>query len=467
MTDRSERAMNGGRANGEKIMRMRKNRKTTMVLGACLALWCLAVMVPSLSMAAPDSDGDGVANNRDLCDPTPPDDIFYVDANGCSDRDDDSVYGFVDLCPGTPSGDPVDSDGCSVPVDNDSDGYAAGVDCDDTDPAVNPGAAEACGDGVDNNCDGTVDEGCGGGPTDTDGDGYVDSEELPGITLPSGMTLADGTTTFLPNCAGSDLPRSLCVDESSPDVFIIVNRATDCPASNVCGGVCAPLFDTDAGDAANDSNIPLPAVYPGTYEPFNPLARIGETNQGGLGVTAHEVLSTVSSQAIAGHYAVKVNESLDPCTGSTLGLSIPGVPGPTRAATVNTAGIIAWINNACNEVCITSRKNGTICYTPDLPEVTAFYCEDGTSGDRVNVTAGESLDIIYFRLIPNIIVHEFGHLVDLATGSAASAYHLAAAGYFMEQSLEVKGTFKNGVVTQTIFVSDDFHPDSQGGYHLQ
>jgi len=42
--------------------------------------------------------------------------------------------------------------------DLDGDGYSPGAgDCDDADPAVNPGAVEAC-DQVDNDCDGMVDE---------------------------------------------------------------------------------------------------------------------------------------------------------------------------------------------------------------------------------------------------------------------------------------------------------------------
>jgi hypothetical protein len=46
-------------------------------------------------------------------------------------------------------------------ADADGDGICSGVtmDCDDTDPAINPGAMERC-DGVDNDCDSKVDEGC-------------------------------------------------------------------------------------------------------------------------------------------------------------------------------------------------------------------------------------------------------------------------------------------------------------------
>ncbi len=51
-----------------------------------------------------------------------------------------------------------DTAGLSTAEDADGDGIPAGDDCDDGDPAVAPGAAEAC-DGVDNDCDGEVDEG--------------------------------------------------------------------------------------------------------------------------------------------------------------------------------------------------------------------------------------------------------------------------------------------------------------------
>ena len=35
------------------------------------------------------------------------------------------------------------------------------TDCDDSNPAVNPGVKEVCGNGVDDDCDGETDEGCG------------------------------------------------------------------------------------------------------------------------------------------------------------------------------------------------------------------------------------------------------------------------------------------------------------------
>ncbi len=70
---------------------------------------------------------------------------------------------------GAPPVDSDDTDDDTAPpaIDADGDGYAAepeGDDCDDTDPAVNPGATEIWYDGVDSDCSG-------GSDYDADGDG--------------------------------------------------------------------------------------------------------------------------------------------------------------------------------------------------------------------------------------------------------------------------------------------------------
>ena len=143
---------------------------------------------------APEKCGD---NKDDNCDKIPDDGCT---GRECVDKDGDG-YGVGKACPGPPDcsdgdffvnpgakeacGDGVDNDcdnlideGCP-PADNDGDGYSVGMtkgqqpDCNDSDPSVNPGAKEICGDKIDNNCNGTIDDGCPGVDcVDKDGDGW-------------------------------------------------------------------------------------------------------------------------------------------------------------------------------------------------------------------------------------------------------------------------------------------------------
>lgn len=66
-------------------------------------------------MMAPDSDGDGVTDDKDRCPDTPRG--APVDSNGCPlDTDGDGVPDYLDVCPGTPAGAKVDEKGCEIKV---------------------------------------------------------------------------------------------------------------------------------------------------------------------------------------------------------------------------------------------------------------------------------------------------------------------------------------------------------------
>ena len=108
---------------------------------------------------ASDTDGDGSVDCWDLAQLVE----HWLAVCACIDKDGDGY------------GDPANLR-CSFPE----------LDCDDTDPNVNPGAEEICDDSIDNDCDGLTDEDdpgcCWHSPTqcygDADWDGYVGPADL-------------------------------------------------------------------------------------------------------------------------------------------------------------------------------------------------------------------------------------------------------------------------------------------------
>lgn len=134
------------------------------------------------SKPIPDSDGDGVLENRDRCPDTPAG--AQVDGTGCpSDSDADGVPDGVDRCANTTPGASVNATGCTQ--DSDGDNIPDGLDrCPDTEAGVlvdpNGCPKDSDGDSISDGLDrcsetpkgATVDSlGC---PGDEDGDGVLD-----------------------------------------------------------------------------------------------------------------------------------------------------------------------------------------------------------------------------------------------------------------------------------------------------
>ena len=123
------------------------------------------------------------------------------DCNGMVDDDPADGIGYYVDADGDGFGDPrVAESGCAVP-----DGYApgdVGLDCDDSDPDVHPGADEIWYDGIDQNCDGEHD-------WDRDGDGAIgadaggpDCDDLDPTVSPDGVDVPDDGIDQ--NCNGAD-----------------------------------------------------------------------------------------------------------------------------------------------------------------------------------------------------------------------------------------------------------------------
>ena len=158
-----------------------------------------------------DADGDGVADANDTCADTPSGET--VDSSGCSDSqkdtDSDGVTDDLDTCEDTAEGTTVDGNGCSdSQKDTDGDGVTDDL---DTCPNTPDGA--------------TVDEnGCADSQKDTDGDGVTDDldtcpETAEDVTVDQNGcadsqkdTDGDGVTDDLDKC--SDTAEDVTVDQN-------------------------------------------------------------------------------------------------------------------------------------------------------------------------------------------------------------------------------------------------------------
>ncbi|MCB9758593.1 MAG: hypothetical protein H6739_02010 [Alphaproteobacteria bacterium] len=186
---------------------------------------------------------------------------LLLSAAGCRNTDKDVINETA-----------VDASG--VVVDEDGDGFGAGVDCDDTSAAINPNAPEVC-NGLDDDCDGQVDVDATDAATwyvDTDGDGWGNpliSEaacEAPAGYVADAGDCDDGDNQYYPGAPEDDCtdPNDYNCDgsvgyaDADGDGYPAceecddTNRSVNPSATEVCDGLdndCDGEADVGAVDA--------------------------------------------------------------------------------------------------------------------------------------------------------------------------------------------------------------------------
>lgn len=140
-----------------------------------------------------DMDGDGIQASLDCDDSNP--EVNPAVTEKCDGLDNDCNGGVDDL------------------EDKDKDGYSVCTDCNDLLYSINPGATDLVGDGVDLNCDGVDGE-------DRDADGFMslasggdDCADLDPAVNPGAVEVCNGLDD---NCDGAiDGPAELCDDKNA------------------------------------------------------------------------------------------------------------------------------------------------------------------------------------------------------------------------------------------------------------
>ncbi len=216
------------------------------------------------SVAYEDADGDGQAACLDCNDADPS--VALAGTELCNGLDDD-CDGLID--------EEDAEDAATWYSDNDRDGYGAtgagtqscfpppdtasmDGDCDDADPAVNPGAAETdCADPTDYNCDGAV------GYADTDGDGFPaceDCDDSDAAVSPAGVERCDGQDE---DCDGD-------IDEDAADAS---TWYLDADGDGFGGETTAMACEVPAGHVGESSDCDdnNAAIAPGAAEYCNRL----------------------------------------------------------------------------------------------------------------------------------------------------------------------------------------------------
>lgn len=150
-------------------------------------------------------------------------------------------------------------------IDLDGDGFTPPQDCDDSNPSINPGATDICGDGIDNDCSGAADEGC-VVCTDNDGDLFfaqancgtpIDCDDSNVAINPLATEVCDGLDNdcdFVVDESGAIGEQTYYLDNDG-DIF-----GDDATVIQACS---APANYTFQGGDCDDNDS---GTYPGALE---------------------------------------------------------------------------------------------------------------------------------------------------------------------------------------------------------
>ncbi len=222
---------------------MRVHAYTTLSRSSLVLLASAALLLGGQEeCSSTDSDGDGWTVEAGDCDDSDP--TVYPGApeacdgldNDCNGVADDNLSAAYDLhlCFPDIDGDGFGTTDAPEPLCTCPDGYApARGDCDDTDPAIHPGANDGDGDGVDQDCGGT------GGP-----DPHVG---LSGQSFPSIQSALNAAQPGMVVWVGRGTYREAELRFASSGVALMSTHLADATTIDAGGAGSVMIFDQGEG----------------------------------------------------------------------------------------------------------------------------------------------------------------------------------------------------------------------------